>query len=155
VDPTTGMVSWSPSVASPAETNVVLRAYDSQGAHATQEFTIQVSGVDGAPVFDPIEPEFDGQEGQALTVPVSATDPEEGPLVYWADRLPPGAVFDPDQHILQWTPGPHAAGSYLVRFVVSDGLHRVSETTTLVIAPTNQPPVLARPPDLTVREGEA
>ena len=33
------------------------------------------------------------QEGQPLGITVNATDPENDPLVYWADNLPAGAVF--------------------------------------------------------------
>src|SRR5262249_54217740 len=79
---------------------------------------------------------------------IGATDADGDPLVYWADNLPPGAVFDPVQHQLTWTPGFPGAGTYAnVRFTVSDGLHRVSATTTLVIAPSPPAPTLVRPPD--------
>src|SRR5262249_9020118 len=85
----------------------------------------------------------------------AATDPDGDPLVYWADRLPPGAFFEAATHTLHWTPGAGSAGTYPgVSFVVSDGLHRVSQSTTLAIAAVNQPPTLARPANRTVREGD-
>src|SRR5262249_45731965 len=83
------------------------------------------------------------------------TDAEGDSLTYWADNLPPGAVFDPSRHTLTWTPGSQAAGTYEgVRFSVSDGLHTVSQSTTLLIAPTNQAPALVKPADRTAREGD-
>src|SRR5262249_51325210 len=136
VDAATGLVTWQPTRgASRPQADVVLLAYDSQGAHTSQEFTIQVSGVNSAPVFAALASEIHGQEGEPLVVPASATDADGDVLVYRADRLPPGAVFDADEHVLQWTPAQGAAGAYDVRFVVSDGLHEVSQATTLLIAP--------------------
>src|SRR5437660_379421 len=80
------------------------------------------------------------QEGQQLQIAVSATGGQAGRLSYWADNLPAGAAFDPVQDVLTWTPGFGQAGTYTnVRFTVSDGVNRVSETTTLLIAPS--PPV--------------
>src|SRR5262249_58629363 len=83
-----------------------------------------------------------------------ATDPDGDPLVLWADNLPPGALFDPDQRTLSWTPDFQSAGSYEnVRFLASDSLHQVSAFTTILIAPGNQAPTLAKPGNLTVDEG--
>ena len=68
-----------------------------------------------------------GQEGQPLGITVNATDPENDPLVYWADNLPAGAVFDPAERTLTWTPGASQAGTYLdVRFAVSDGVRHAN-----------------------------
>ena len=86
---------------------------------------------------------------------MQATDADGDPLVYWADHLPPGASFDASSHALVWTPDFHSAGTYPdVQFFVSDGLHQVSETTTVVIAPTPQPPTLLQPAAFTGREGD-
>src|SRR5262249_33278812 len=75
--------------------------------------------------------------------------------VYWAENLPPGASFDPVAHALVWTPDYHSAGTYAVTFVVSDGLHQVRESTTLLIAPTPRPPVVLTPAPVIANEGEA
>src|SRR5262249_3638641 len=121
----------------------------------TQEFTVSTAGVNRAPVFDPIPAQLQGREGQLLEVPVSASDADGDHLVYWADHLPPGAVFDVARRTLMWTPDGRSAGTYeTVLLVVSDGIDQVSQSTTLVIAPTNQAPTLLRPADRTVREGD-
>ena len=54
---------------------------------------------------------------------------------YWADHLPPGALFDPATHILSWTPAFGDAGTYNnVTLFVSDGIHTLSQSFTLLIA---------------------
>ena len=56
---------------------------------------------------------------------------------------------------MTWTPAPGNAGTYTdVTFFVSDGLHDISETTTLLIASTIAAPTFVRPADRTVREGD-
>jgi hypothetical protein len=155
VDPTSGLLTWSPGVNSPATVPVTLQVYNLRGGSATQEFTVGVAGVNAAPVFDALAPQISGQEAQPLQISVNATDTDGDRLVYWADHLPAGASFDPVQHILNWTPAYGQAGTYPgVTFVVSDGVQQVTETTTLLIAPSDPPPTLLRPADQTVREGD-
>jgi hypothetical protein len=92
VDPSTGMVNWLPSVASPAAAPVVLQVYDSQGSRATLAYTITVAGVDLSPVIPTLPAQITGQEGDSLQVVLGATDPQGLPLYSWAENLPPGAV---------------------------------------------------------------
>src|SRR5262249_38510344 len=151
INATTGLIAWTPTAGSPGQANVILQVYNPRGGHATQQFTVAVSGVNQAPAFDPLAVQFQGKEGQELTVVVHAQDPENDPLVYWADNLPPGAFFDTADHALTWLPGALTAGTYTnVRFYASDGLHQVSTSTTILIAPTPQQPNLLRPADRTV-----
>ena len=76
VDPLTGNVTWSPDASSLAQTAVILQVYDTNGGHATQGFTIQVTNGVQPPVFAPIASPIQGSEGQPLQVPVSAVDPQ-------------------------------------------------------------------------------
>ncbi len=156
VNPTSGLVSWLPTVASPALAPVVLAVYDSHGSRATLSYTITVGGVDQPPVLQPLPLQITGQEGQSLQVALSATDPQGLPLISWADYLPPGAVYDTTSDTLTWIPGPGQARTYAdVQFFVSDGVNQVSVATTLLIAPTQQQPTLVQPADRTVVEGES
>src|SRR5262249_52561191 len=156
IDPVSGLLAWTPTAASPAQASVIVEAYNVRGGHAAQRFTIAVSGVNQPPVFDALAAQFSGQEGQPLEIAVHATDPEGDPLVYWADNLPAGAVFDTQTQTLTWVPDARQAGTYPnVQFFVSDGLHSVRVVTTLLIAPTNFQPTLVPPPDRTVLEGGA
>jgi YD repeat-containing protein len=155
VNPSTGLLSWQPTANSPSTTEVILRVYDTRGGYTTQSFTLQVAGGNRPPVLTPLPTTVKGREGQALQIAIAANDPDNNRLTYWADRLPPGAVFDPQTRTLSWTPGFEAAGTYEnVQFTVSDGVNTVTQTTTILIAPVNQAPALIKPSDRTVREGE-
>src|SRR5262249_54268292 len=85
---------------------------------------------------------------------VHAVDPDNDPLSYWVDGLPGGAIFDPTNHTLTWTPDFGARGTYPVRFTVGDGRHQVSGQTTVLIAPGNQVPSLVGPADRTLSQGQ-
>ncbi len=154
IDAQTGVISWSPGADSPMTANIVLQLYDDGGAFNSQTFAVAVSGTDQAPVFATL-PAITGTEGAPLKVNVQATDPEGDLLTYWADSLPAGASFDAADHALVWTPGSNAAGTYTgVQFYVSDGIRTVSETTTITISPTPQPPVFTPIADTSAQEGE-
>ncbi|HCO96831.1 MAG TPA: hypothetical protein DIU00_23310, partial [Phycisphaerales bacterium] len=155
VNTDTGLVNWEPTSDSPSEVRVVLRVYDMRGGFATQEYSILVDGGNLPPVLNPIAAEYHGYEGQPLQVVVSAVDPDGDSLIFWADNLPRGAVFDTNTHALQWVPGSGDAGTYEnVTFIVSDGVNQLAQTTTILIAPTNQAPILIVPSNRTAIEGQ-
>jgi hypothetical protein len=58
VNPSTGLVTWTPTAASPADAAVVLLAYDARGANTAQAFNVQTIGVNRAPVFQPLRLRF-------------------------------------------------------------------------------------------------
>ncbi|HEY4633395.1 MAG TPA: putative Ig domain-containing protein, partial [Candidatus Limnocylindrales bacterium] len=156
VDAATGLVTWLPTPDDPARARVVLQAYDPRGGRATQEFTVDVAGVNRAPDVTPLAAEIRGREGQRLRIGVSATDADGDALIFWADNLPPGAVFDAAARVIDWTPDSGSAGTYAdVRLAVSDGRRDVVQAFTVIIAPGNQAPRLERPADRTLRQGEA
>ncbi len=156
VDLQSGAVRWQPTVAAPVETAVTLGAVDVRGGRGVQSFTISVVGGNHAPQFTGDLPDsVDGLEGQPLTVTAVATDADGDNLLYWVENLPPGAVFDHHKAILDWTPSYEQAGIYRdIAFYVSDGKAVERVHLDLIIAPTNQAPVLEPPNDLTVREGD-
>jgi len=62
---------------------------------------------------------------------LSAADSDGDPLVYSASNLPDGASFDPDTRTFSWTPRYDQAGTYVVRFEVSDG--QLTDTEDVII----------------------
>src|SRR5262249_28353557 len=154
VDRQTGLLTWAPTAKSPADAKVVLQVYNSRGAHATQDFTVQVQGGNHPPAFAGLPRVIRRAEGQALVLPVQTADADNNRLTFWAEHLPPGAAFDPQSHTLTWIPDYKSAGTYNATFFVSDGAAQVSATVTLLISPAKAPPVLAAVPDRTLREGE-
>jgi hypothetical protein len=90
-----------------------------------------------------------------FSIGLSAVDFDGGTLSYFADNLPNGAIFDASTHILNWTPGSSAAGTYdNVILGVNDGVNTVSRAFNLIVTPVDQPPTLIPVPDRTVREGD-
>ncbi len=152
---TTGVINWTPTATSAVETPVTLRVYDSRGGYGTQSFKIKVEGGNHKPILQPLPTQIEGQEGESLQIGIAAIDEDNNPLIFWADNLPGGAVFDGTKGLLTWTPNYEAAGTYEnVTFFASDGSEIVSQSTQIRIAPTNQAPTLIRPSDRIVREGD-
>jgi hypothetical protein len=162
----TGLLTWTPVASSPENASVVLQVYDSRGSFKAQAFAIAVTSVNAAPVVLDLPvgtvplssvpvPVFQIKEGELFEIGLTTADPDADPLVFFADNLPPGATFDQVRGLLTWTPGPQAAGTYPdVVLSVTDGLHTVSRSFTILVAPVNEAPSLAKPADRTVREGE-
>jgi hypothetical protein len=126
LDAATGRLSWTPTADSQEKTSVVLRVYDTRGAYATQAFVIETAGANRAPVLE-LPTSVRLIEGQPFTLPITAADPEGRPLSYAANGLPPGARFDSQRAVFEWTPGYDAAGDYRnLSFTVSDGINTVT-----------------------------
>ena len=83
-----------------------------------------------------------GAEGQTLSFPINATDPNGDPLTYSASNLPTGATINPDTGIFSWTPSIGQTGTYSVLFEVSDDDgYTNSENITITIAEIPSPEI--------------
>jgi len=155
IDAASGMVSWNVAAGTVAEVPVVIQAFDTRGAVALQRFVLTVAGGNRAPAFIAMPTEMTGREGDTLALTVVAVDPEQAPLTLWADHLPPGAVFDAATRTFTWTPDYHAAGTYPdVTFFASDGVSIASATVTIRVSEGYRLPVLIKPADRSVQEGD-
>lgn len=80
-------------------------------------------------------------EMMTLVFAVSAIDPDGGPVVVTASKLPDGAMFDGDA--FSWTPDYTQAGSYQVTFVAADDKGTTdTETITITVNAVNLPPTV-------------
>ena len=154
IDAATGLVTWMPTDRSTEFADVVLQVYDSAGGYDSQSFTIQVDGVNRAPVFAPISSDVPGTQGKPLSFTANATDIESDTLIYWADNLPPGAVFDITTHTLTWTPG-YSGTCATVTFFVSDGRQTVKQVITFNIASASPDLLFQQPASVNSREGDS
>jgi len=124
----------------------------------TEVVQITVNNVNLAPVLDPIGPKT-VQEGNTLTFPVSASDPDGSTPSLTVVNNPinssfadsgngaGGFIFNPDNT---------QSGTYFVTFIASDGSLADSETVTITVTEeANQPPVLAPIGPKSVDEGQA
>ncbi len=107
------------------------------------------------PVLGTFPESITGQEGTAISFPLSITDPDGDPLAVYADNVPPGAAVDSSGLRFTWTPDFDSAGTYQdVTFHFNDGVNDVTAKVTFFIAPTPQPLVFVAPADRTIREGD-
>lgn len=163
VDPATGVVSGTidPGAAAGSPYASTLRASDGTlTGSRNARWTVATSGpFNTAPtVTNPSDQT--GVEGQAVSLPIAATDPDAGNvLMYSATGLPPGLWLDCVSGVISGTiaPGAASGGPYAVRVTVSDqvvpgapSFHSKWETTTFAwtVGIQDDPP--AAPTDLVV-----
>ncbi|MBU1870249.1 MAG: PKD domain-containing protein [Candidatus Omnitrophica bacterium] len=79
-------------------------------------------------------------EGATLGFTISATDADNDTLTYSATGLPTGSTFTAATRTFTWTPNYSQSGTYQVTFNVTDGTTPDSETITITVNNTNQPP---------------
>ena len=154
VNSVTGQIQWQPSRWTDPTTQFELRAYDSRGAYRRQTWKVDVTGANRAPIVAPIADQ-QIQEGDMLELPVSAFDPDGDSVFYFADGLPPGAVFDSYSQVLRWRPSANASGEYpTVSLIASDGFSETRESFSIVVTNKNTAPTLAPLNDVALREGD-
>src|SRR5688572_7536185 len=150
----TGVFTWLPTSASKAEQPIVLRAYDTRGGFATQAFTIEVAGGNGAPTID-LPEMIQLEEGESFSMAIGAFDPDGESLSFLAEHMPPGARFDNQYALFEWTPGFDTAGEYRdVLFSVFDGTNLVTQSVIFRVSQVNAVPVMLGIPDRSVRQGD-
>jgi hypothetical protein len=121
-----GQFTWTPGFgAAGSYPNVTIGVGDGRGGTDSETITITVTNVNRAPVLDPIV--FTPvSEGETLVITPTAVDPDSDPLAFTTGPLPEGAVFttsvlaSASAATLTWTPGYLQAGSYQIRFIVTD-----------------------------------
>ncbi|MBI4597804.1 MAG: S8 family serine peptidase [Candidatus Omnitrophica bacterium] len=130
----TGLFSWTPGFRQAGTYPVTFTAKDPFGLSATQTTTITVVDIPNqAPVLTPIG-NRSVDEGDPLTIALSATDPENDPLTFSVTGvLPTGASLTASAGTFSWTPDFTQAGSYTVTFRVSDGALFDEETMSIFV----------------------
>jgi hypothetical protein len=157
-DSGTGKFSWTPDYTQAGNYNVLFTVTDNgtPPLSASETITITVGNVNRPPVLDPIGNKT-VNEGQVLTIKITATDPDGDTLTYSASNLPSGATFDPVSQTFTWVPNYDQAGNYSVRFTVTDNVtspESDTEEIIITVGNVNRPPVLAPIGNKTVIEGE-
>ncbi|MCM8597201.1 MAG: putative Ig domain-containing protein, partial [Candidatus Accumulibacter sp.] len=147
-------LSWTPSTAANADSEIVVRVEDSRGGSVLRRFPLAVAGGNHAPLLE-LPGEVTLKEGEALSLPLSATDADGDLLTTAVSKLPAGAVFDASSGELHWTPGYDQAGRWSdITLRASDGKAISTGTFSIVVEPGYVKPVLAPPAPQALREGE-
>jgi YD repeat-containing protein len=142
------VVTWTPTASDAGTYTVVFQVTDNGNNGAgpvgsdQQTVHIVVRASNSAPILLPVGDQTVA-EGQTLTVPLHATDPDGDPVTYSITNLPPGATLDPISGVFSWTPTLFEAGKYSgVILSASDGNLSASTTITITVTPVNQAPQL-------------
>ncbi|MEM9158679.1 MAG: putative Ig domain-containing protein [Verrucomicrobiota bacterium] len=154
IDEATGLLRWTPTGDDQSSTEFTVRAYDERGGFDTQTWTVEVDGGNRAPVIVSIGDLLVG-EGNLIEAPIAANDADGDEIIFTFNDLPAGAVFDPASGSLRWQPSFDAAGVYEIGVIASDGLASSVSTFTITVFNVNQAPVLKKPVDRILSEGDS
>ncbi|HEX6162205.1 MAG TPA: putative Ig domain-containing protein, partial [Vicinamibacterales bacterium] len=86
-------------------------------------------------------------EGAAVSLQITASDPESDTLTYTAGGLPPGLSIDPNTGLITGIVSYDAAGAHAVTVVVDDHVNTPPRAVTFAwtVTNTNRPPVVSIP----------
>jgi hypothetical protein len=157
----TAQLAWMPGFDQAGNFPVSFTVTDDGSPVASDSETIAISvgNVNRPPVLNPIGDQR-ADEGQPLTLPLAASDPDGGALRFGATDLPPGAALADNGDgtgQLDWAPGFGQSGNFGVTLTVTDdGVPAASdsESITITVGDVNRPPVLAPIGNQQVNEGE-
>ncbi|MCB2223481.1 MAG: putative Ig domain-containing protein [Actinobacteria bacterium] len=160
IDPGTGVVSGTLSYASQGVHAVTVRATDDGAPGLWDEvaFTWDVENVNRAPVVaDPGAQSV--SEGAAVSLVVTAVDPDGDGITWSAAGLPDGLSIDPSTGEVSGTVGFDASPSspFTSTITATDDGSPAQAGAVVVpwtVADTNRPPVVAAPGDRTDVEGD-
>lgn len=136
---TSGTLNWTPGLGVAGTYTVTFTAANALSGSANTVIT--VSNGDNAPVVTaPVTVSV--VENQALTVNVTAADPDGQALIsLTASGVPAGATFTAGpgntSGTLNWTPAPGVAGNYTVTFTASNALSG-SANTQITVTPVQE-----------------
>jgi len=71
--------------------------------------------------------------GEPLELNIEAEDLDREILTFTVSGLPPGAIFDQEEHSFYWTPSQQDVGIHKVIFMISDGDQTDSEEVPLIV----------------------
>ena len=151
VNPTTGLLTWTPTETQGPSTNTITIKVTDDGApalSATESFTVVVNEVNDVPTLTMLGNQTIN-ELSALVVTNTATDADvpANTLTFALVSGPAGVALDPTTGVLTWTPtetqGP-STNTITIK-VTDDGAPALSQSNsfTVVVNEVNRAPVLA------------
>ncbi len=100
---------------------VAFKARNDLGLASLKTVNITVKDKNRPPIIDPLEP-VSIDEGKAITLHITASDPDQDPVSISATNLPTkNAIFIPSSATFIFAPDYEQSGTYEVTFTASDG----------------------------------
>jgi hypothetical protein len=147
-----GTFTWTPTSAQAGTYKISFVVRD-KSLTTEKSFTITVLTVNRPPVISQISDRVI-IEGEQLTFSVTASDPDNDPIVISASNLPGNASFDPQTHVFSFKPDFTQAGTYTVNFTASDpGGLTASAAVKIEVRNFNRPPKFGELNNQTVEVG--
>ncbi len=155
IEPTTGVISWTPTEAQgPGTYPITVRVTDdgTPPMSATNSFTVVVNEVNTAPVLT-VPATQTINELATLSVSASATDSDipANPLTFGLVSAPTGMTINPNSGLITWTPSQaQSPSTNLVQVSVTDTNPpainakslSVTNSFTVIVREVNQAPLL-------------
>lgn len=156
LDASGGAFGWQPTFDQAGEYPVTFSVSDGE-LQDSKPASITVKNINRPPVLETADGTVD--ENSPLTIQISANDPDKedtGKLTVTVQNLPEGAVFNPANRTIQWTPTFDQAGSYpgiSVTVTDAEGLTD-SKNLAITVNNVNRPPQIGAVPPVVVSETE-
>ena len=131
----TGLVTWAPI--NDGDYPVTVRVTDGTGMEVTQSFTVTVVGEAAqTPVLDALGDQI-ALLGRTLTLQLSASDPDNDAIEFFAAPLPlaPNMLLDSSSGVFTFTPAANQVGDFVLKFMATDGRFFAEQTITITVPP--------------------
>ncbi|MBI4449260.1 S8 family serine peptidase [Candidatus Woesearchaeota archaeon] len=135
----TGRIDWVPTNNQVGLNNVTVSVTDGRGANVTQNFTVNVTRSNTAPVIN-TSPIFNATEDALYVYDINATDSDNDNLTFNLTSFPQGMLINSSSGVISWTPNNAQVGANNVTVIVFDGLG-ANATQSYVVNVSNLAPV--------------
>jgi hypothetical protein len=160
-DTQSGIFTWTPDYEqSGVYSQVVFRVVEQTATRlsATDTIALIVNHVNRLPDLPSLENETINENAVlTFTIP-QGSDPDkedQNRITYRAEKLPPGATFDPATRTFSWTPAYEQSGTYVVDFLIDDGGGGIDrEPMTITVIHVDRKPALTPIAQQSVEEGK-
>lgn len=154
IDANSGVLTWLPVNGQTTSGTVIVQVSDNDPVDeqtATQNFTINVTAVNDAPVFTSTAVSSVAED-DAYVYNVVAVDEENDDLNFAMVNGPGFLVMDPETGVLSGTPVVGDVGVHSIEISVSDGSLSQSQSFDLTVTNVNDAPVITSSQNTTAQE---
>ena len=155
IDPDSGLIAWQPTIDQVGENVVIIRATDESGSISLQQFNVQVTAPNSAPVITSNAPTV-GFVGRTFAYDVLAQDTPGDALTFAIVSGATGATIDSAGR-LRWTPAAGEVGNVNFEIEVADSAGNTASQSFTVAVSADQPvatPFVITSPRTTVGLGQ-